>query len=104
MKSKTFSILSALLALTCSWYGEAFRGRTTANGEKYDPSAMTAASRQFPLGARLRVSSGGHSVTVRVNDRTHARYADRLDLSPAAFQQLAPLDRGVIQATVEVLP
>lgn len=96
-----FSTASSLfLALVCSWYGEAFRGRPTASGELYDPSALTAASRQFPLNTRLRVSAGGHSVIVRVNDRTSQRFADRLDLSPAAFQQLAPLSQGIVKASV----
>lgn len=65
---------------------------------------MTAASRQFPLGTRLRVSSGGHFVTVRVNDRTAPRYADRLDLSEAAFKKLSDLKTGLLEAEVEVLP
>jgi len=88
----------------CSWYGEDYAGKPTASGEIFDPSLLTASSRQHPLGARLRVTFEGRSVTVRVNDRPAPRYADRLDLSRAAFEQLAPLDRGLVQATVEVLP
>ena len=43
----------------------------TANGEKFNPNAMTAAHRSLPFGTRLRVTNlaTGRSVTVRVNDR-----------------------------------
>jgi rare lipoprotein A len=43
----------------------------TANGEKFDPNAMTAAHRSLPFGTKLRVTNlaTGRSVTVRVNDR-----------------------------------
>lgn len=90
--------------VTCSFYADSYAGKPTASGEIYDPSLLTAASRQFPLNTRLRVTFEGHSVIVRVNDRTHARYADRLDLSRAAFQQLASLEQGIVNATIEVLP
>lgn len=101
---KSLTTISAFLALLCSFYGEAFRGLPTASGELYDPSALTAASRKFPLGSKLRISAEGHSVIVRVNDRISKRYADRLDLSPAAFKQLAPLDRGLVEANVTLIP
>src|SRR3954463_14876529 len=36
-----------------SWYGDAFRGRLPANGERFTPSALTAAPRTLPFGTCL---------------------------------------------------
>jgi rare lipoprotein A len=54
-----------------SWYGDAFHGRKTANGEVYDKYAYTAAHPTMPLPSYARVSnmSNGRSIIVRVNDR-----------------------------------
>lgn len=104
MKSAHCSTASILLAVVCSWYGERFAGRPTASGEPYSTSGLTCASNQHKLGTRLRLTSGGHSVIVRVNDRTAKKYATRIDLSPAAFTKLAGLKTGLVEATVEVLP
>ena len=54
-----------------SWYGGRFHGRTTANGERFDMAAFTAAHRSFPLPSYVRVTnaSNGRSIVVRVNDR-----------------------------------
>ncbi len=54
-----------------SWYGAAFRGRRTANGEIYDMAALTAAHPTMPLPSYARVTnlSNGYSIIVRVNDR-----------------------------------
>ena len=54
-----------------SWYGDAFNGRKTANGEIYDKRALSAASPTMPLPSYARVTNlgNGYSVIVRVNDR-----------------------------------
>src|SRR6185295_161404 len=54
-----------------SYYSDAFAGRRTASGERYDPERMTAAHQTLPLGTRIRVTrvDDGRSVEVRVNDR-----------------------------------
>lgn len=54
-----------------SWYGDAFHGRKTANGEIYDMSAISAAHPTMPLPSYARVTNlkNGHSIVVRVNDR-----------------------------------
>ena len=49
-----------------SWYGEEFAGRTTANGEIFDPSGMTAAHRSLPFGTVLDVTNTKTKQTVRV--------------------------------------
>ncbi len=54
-----------------SWYGDAFHGRRTANGEIYDMAAISAAHPTMPLPSYARVTnlSNGNSIIVRVNDR-----------------------------------
>ncbi|RFB80547.1 septal ring lytic transglycosylase RlpA family protein [Methylovirgula sp. 4M-Z18] len=54
-----------------SWYGDAFHGRRTANGEIYDKDAITAAHPTMPLPSYVRVTNlrNGRSIIVRVNDR-----------------------------------
>lgn len=79
-----------------SWYGEEFRGRTTACGEAYNPDRLTAAHRTLPCDTRLVVWHRGRSVRVRVNDRGPFVEGRILDLSRAAFARLADTGRGVI--------
>jgi rare lipoprotein A len=96
-----------------SWYGEQHRGLLMANGKKFNPDKLTAASWFYPLGTRLkvtRISSKGtkRSVIVTVTDRGPA---DRLvargriiDLSHAAFKQLAVPSQGLVQVQIQQLP
>ncbi|MDB5650966.1 MAG: hypothetical protein JWL62_2486 [Hyphomicrobiales bacterium] len=74
-----------------SWYGSAFHGRRTANGEVYDMRSVTAAHPTWPLPSYARVTNtrNGRSMIVRVNDRgpyhagrvmdVSSRVADALD-------------------------
>src|SRR6266566_9456573 len=69
-----------------SWYGQEFAGRTTANGEIFDPMMLTAAHRSLPFGTIVEVKNTKSSklVRVRINDRG-PYVGDRLiDLSYAA--------------------
>lgn len=89
---------------TAGWVGQEFSGRTTANGEIFDPMLMTAAHRTLPFGTLLDVHNPktGQSVRVRVNDRG-PYVGDRLiDLSYAAAQQIGLADGagGEIDMTV----
>ena len=54
-----------------SYYGPGFHGRRTANGERFDMHAMTAAHRTLPFGTLVKVTnlSNGKSTVVRVTDR-----------------------------------
>ena len=75
-----------------SWYGAAFHGRRTANGEVYDMASLSAAHPTMPLPSYARVTNleNGYSVIVRVNDRgpyhagrvmdVSSRVADVLDM------------------------
>src|SRR3712207_5054080 len=54
-----------------SWYGSAFHGRRTANGEVFNMHALTAAHPTLPLPSYVRVTNLANncSIVVRVNDR-----------------------------------
>ena len=71
-----------------SWYGPGFAGRKTANGERFNPAEYTAAHRTLPFGSRVRVSMGGRSVVVRINDRGPFHGGRVIDLSQAAADEL----------------
>ncbi|MCO6178342.1 septal ring lytic transglycosylase RlpA family protein [Ciceribacter sp. RN22] len=66
-----------------SWYGSAFHGRKTANGEVYDQFYLSAAHPTLPLPSYARVTNveNGNSVIVRVNDRGPFHSNRIIDLS-----------------------
>jgi rare lipoprotein A len=80
-----------------SFYGKEFAGKKTANGERFDPSAMTMAHRTLPFGEWVRVTNQHNkkSVLVRVNDRGPFAKGRVADLSKAAASQLGITHRGV---------
>jgi rare lipoprotein A len=85
-----------------SFYDE---GQQTANGETFDPNALTAAHKTLAFNTRVRVTNpaNGKSVVVRINDR--GPYVDGrcLDLSRAAFAAIASVDQGAIDVRYEIL-
>lgn len=86
-----------------SWYAEKFQGRQTANGERFDPGALTAAHRTLPLGSYVRVRSlaTGKSVVVRINDRGPYVKGRIIDLSYAAAKTLGLTDARSMQVQIE---
>ena len=93
-----------------SWYGEAHRGKPMADGKKFNPDKLTAASWDYPLGTRVRVRISDEprrSVVVTITDRGPAKRLVRegrvIDLTYAAFKQLAPPDVGLVSVTIEPL-
>jgi len=86
-----------------SWYGSAFHGRLTANGEVYDMNALTAASPTLPLPCYARVTNltNGSSVIVRVNDRGPFARGRIIDLSSRAARMLAYKDSGTAKVKVD---
>src|SRR3954454_17637656 len=80
-----------------SWYGGALRGHLTANGERFNPSALTAAHRTLPFGTCLHVENleNGPSVNVRVNDRGPYVNGRIIDVSEGAARRLDMLHEGV---------
>ncbi len=88
-----------------SWYGEEHRGDLMANGQPFNPDALTAASWFFPLGTWVKVTHGVQSVVVEITDRGPARYLVEqgriIDLSHAAFARLDDPKLGLIEVKVE---
>jgi rare lipoprotein A len=87
----------ALAEGIASFYGPGFEGRRTANGERFDPGALTAAHRTLSFGTCLRVRNlgNGREVEVRVNDRGPFAGGRILDVSTAAARILGMLERGL---------
>jgi peptidoglycan lytic transglycosylase len=99
-----------------SWYGnETLRqkdGHMTANGEAFNPKALSAAHKLLPLPTNVRVTSleNGRSVIVRVNDRGpfpsihNSRSGDRIiDLSTAAAKKLGFYRKGTARVRVQAI-
>ena len=88
-----------------SWYGKKFHGRKTANGERYDMHAMSAAHKTLPMPSMVRVTNldNGRSVVVRVNDRGPFVKSRIIDLSYAAARSLAYDQKGTAHVRVQTL-
>lgn len=105
-----YILLSLVLLVTnanagiASWYGKPFHGRLTASGERFNMNAMTCASNSHKMGTKLKVTNkaNGKSVIVKVNDTGgFKKYGRTLDLSKAAFNSIANIDKGVIHVTIK---
>ena len=88
-----------------SYYGPGFHGRRTANGERFDMHAMTAAHRTLPFGTLVKVTnlSNGKSTVVRVTDRGPYVGNRVIDLSVAAAKQIGSTHSGVAQVSLEIV-
>jgi rare lipoprotein A len=99
-----------------SWYGEETRrqngGSMTANGELFNPRALTAAHKYLPLPIHVQVTNleNGKSIIVRVNDRgpfpsQHNPDSGKriIDLSEGAAEQLGFVEKGLARVHVETI-
>ncbi len=88
-----------------SYYADKFEGRTTASGEKYKHSKLTAAHKTLPFGTMVKVKNlaNGKSVEVKINDR--GPYVDGriIDLSKSAATKLDFIHAGLTEVEVEVI-
>ena len=89
--------------MVATYYGYELEGSPTTSGQPFDPEGYTAAHRRLPLGTRLRVSYGGESVRVTVNDRGPYVAGYDLDLSLAAARELGLTGPGSATVRVTVL-
>ncbi|MGC4745054.1 septal ring lytic transglycosylase RlpA family protein [Micromonospora sp. DT201] len=80
-------------------------GQLTANGESFNPNALTAAHKTLPFNTKVRVTNpaNGKSVVVRINDRGPFIDGRCLDLSRAAFATITSVDVGALTVRYEVL-
>ncbi len=88
-----------------SWYGAAFHGRRTSNGEIYDMSSITAAHPTMPLPSYARVTNlaNGYSLIVRVNDRGPFSSRRVMDVSARTAQILGFKEIGTGKIKVEYI-
>jgi len=87
---------------TASWYG-AESGRRTASGERFNPSALTAAHKTLPIPSKVRVTNlrNGRHVDVVINDRGPFTSNRLIDLSKAAAEHIGM--RGLDDVSIESL-
>jgi rare lipoprotein A len=85
-----------------SFYGNE-SGSKTASGARFNQSAMTAAHRSLPFGTKLKVTHGGRSVIVTINDRGPFIRGRVLDLSTGAARAIGLTSAGVGRVTAEVV-
>jgi rare lipoprotein A len=88
-----------------SWYGRAFEGKDTANGEVFDPNALTAAHRTLPMPSIVQVTNlgNGRSIRLRVNDRGPYARGRIIDVSRRAAQLLGFETAGTAKVRVKIL-
>jgi rare lipoprotein A len=86
-----------------SWYGAAFHGRRTSNGEIYDMASISAAHPTMPLPSYARVTNlgNGYSVIVRVNDRGPFHGGRVMDVSSRTADILGFKGAGTAKIKVE---
>ena len=97
--TKTTSLQSG----KASWYGPGFHGRRTANGERFNTNAYTAAHKTLPFGTKVKVTHAktGKSVVVRINDRGPYAHGRVIDLSRASARAIGI--SGVADITLDRL-
>jgi rare lipoprotein A len=78
--------------------GDGHAWSKTANGERMNPAALTAAHRTLPFGTHVRVTNrkNGRSTVLRISDRGPFVRGRVIDVTPAAaralgFSGLAPV-------------
>lgn len=86
-----------------SWYGTAFHGRLTANGEVFDRESVAAAHPTLPLPSYVRVTNilNRRSMIVRVNDRGPYEQSRIMDVSERVAEALDFRRRGTARIKIE---
>ena len=90
---------------TASWYGDAFHGRRTANGEIFDKGSISAAHPTLPLPSYVRVTNlkNGRSMIVRVNDRGPYHGGRVMDVSQRVAEALAFRNEGTGRIRIDYM-
>lgn len=87
-----------------SWYGNFHNGMPTADGERFDLHAMTAAHRDLPFNSIVRVTNlaTGQTTKLRINDRGPYRGGRIIDVSAAAGARLGIKESGMARVKIEL--
>jgi rare lipoprotein A len=88
-----------------SWYGSAFHGRLTANGEVFDRYSISAAHKTLPIPSYARVTNirNGRSIVVRINDRGPYHTNRVMDVSERVAEVLDFKNIGTTQVRLDYL-
>ncbi len=88
-----------------SYYGNEFAGSRTANGERFDPGALTAAHRTLAFHSKVVVTNltNGKEVIVRINDRGPWGRGRVIDISYAAAKQIGMHRSGTARVKLELI-
>lgn len=88
-----------------SYYAPSFHGHKTASGKIFSNTKLTCAHKTLPFGTKLKVTNitNGKFVIVEVTDRGPFIKSRVIDLSLAAFKQIAHVKSGIIKVIIEIL-
>lgn len=89
-----------------TYYADKFNGRKTTSGERFHNKKYTAAHMKLPFGTKVRVTneSNGKSVDVKVNDRGPFSKKLEIDLTKAAFMEIASnKGSGSFKVKIEII-
>jgi peptidoglycan lytic transglycosylase len=88
-----------------SWYGPEFNGKKTANGERFNCEALTAAHPNLPFGSWVRLvnTRNGKFELVRINDRGPYQEGREIDVSYRVARKLGLINSGVSQVRLELM-
>jgi rare lipoprotein A len=88
-----------------SYYHCSLHGRRTANGERYDKNAFTAAHKYYPFGTLVRVTNlkNGASLVLRINDRGPFIKGRIIDVSKRAAHELGFVRDGITRVDVQII-
>lgn len=98
-------VVRSLGTKVASYYGKRFHGRLTANGERFNMNAMTAAHKTLPFGTKVRVTypRNGRSIVVRINDRGPFIKGRAIDLSRGAAAKLGFISSGHARVKLDIV-
>lgn len=91
---------------TATYYGKNYHLHKTASGQTFNMYKLTcAASNYYKFGTKLLITNivNNKSVIVEVNDRGSGIKGHKIDLSEAAFKQIANLSTGTVKILIKVL-
>jgi len=88
-----------------SWYGPDFNGKKTANGERFNSEALTAAHPNLPFGSWVRIvnTRNGKFELVRINDRGPYQEGREIDVSYRVARKIGLINSGVSQVRLELM-
>jgi rare lipoprotein A len=87
-----------------SWYGKAFEGKRTANGDTFRKDSLTAAHLVLEFGTLVRVNNqkNGKEIVVEINDRGPFSKTRIIDLSEKAAREIEIIQNGFGPVKIEI--